>query len=407
MIVKIDESELFGTAEFPASKSISHRLIIAAALANGQSKIHGISRCDDVMATITSLSMLGAKFSFEDDIVTISGIDIKKAKVSGPLFVNESGSTLRFLIPLLYLTGEKTRFTGAKRLFERPLGIYKDIAKEQNLYFELNEDYLDVNGVIRGGEYKLAGNVSSQFITGLLFALPLIDEDSRIIIEPPFESRPYVDMTIDALSKFGVRVKFENDNTIEIKGGQKYQSAECNVEGDWSGGAFLLALKMLHEGVDIDGYNNDSLQGDRVAKEYFEKIQNSVPTLDITDCPDLGPILFAMAAYFNGATFTGTRRLRIKESDRAEAMKIELAKFGARVEIFDDSVKVSGGIHGPEENLFGHNDHRIVMSLAVLASKLGGVIIGAEAIKKSYPEFFETTKGLGLKIDLLDGLNDT
>ena len=403
MIVKIEESKLSGTATFPASKSISHRLVIAASLAQGESRIYGISKCDDVMATIASLSSLGAEFNFEGDALKVKGIDISKAIPKDALFVNESGSTLRFLIPLAYLTGSDITFNGAKRLFERPLGIYADIAKDQGLKFDLHDDSLNVCGTIRGGKYELAGNVSSQFITGLLFALPMVEKDSKIVIKPPFESRPYVDMTLDALSKFGICANFVDENTIAVTSNQKYRTASCYVEGDWSGGAFLLALKMLHEDVTVVGFNDDSLQGDKIAKEYLKKIRVGTPTLDITDCPDLGPILFAMAAYFNGATFTGTKRLKIKESDRAEAMKCELEKFGARVDIFEDSVKVYGGIHKPEDVLLGHNDHRIVMSLATLASKLGGTIHGAEAINKSYPEFFDTLEKLGVNIEVLDG----
>lgn len=402
MIVKIEESKLSGTATFPASKSISHRLVIAASLAQGESRIYGISKCDDVMATIASLSSLGIEFSFDGDTAIVKGIDIKNASAKEALFVNESGSTLRFLIPLAYLIGKDINFTGARRLFERPLGIYADIAKDQTMTFELYENSLKVSGSMKAGDYRIKGNISSQFVTGLLFALPLLEEDSKIVIDPPFESRPYVNMTIDALSRFGVDVRFEDENTIAIPGKQVYKCVDCAVEGDWSGGAFLLALKMLHEDVTVVGFNDDSLQGDKIAKEYLEKIRVGTPTLDITDCPDLGPILFAMAAYFNGATFTGTRRLKIKESDRAEAMKCELEKFGARVDIFEDSVKVYGGIHKPEDVLLGHNDHRIVMSLATLASKVGGTISGAEAINKSYPEFFETLKKLGTNIKILD-----
>ena len=403
MVVKIEKSELTGIAKFPASKSISHRLIIAAALANGESAIFRISKCDDVMATIASMSSLGAEFTFEGDVLKVKGIDISKAIPKDALFVNESGSTLRFLIPLAYLTGSDITFRGAKRLFERPLGIYADIAKEQGLKFDLHDDSLNVCGTIRGGKYELPGNVSSQFITGLLFALPMAEEDSKIVIKPPFESRPYVDMTLDTLSKFGICANFVDENTITVVGNQKYRPASCYVEGDWSGGAFLLALNMLHDGISVEGFDSNSLQGDKVAVEYFEKIRTGTPTLDITDCPDLGPILFAMAAYFNGATFTGTKRLKIKESDRAEAMKSELEKFGARVDIFEDSVRVFCGIHAPDDILLGHNDHRIVMSLATLASKLGGTIHGAEAINKSYPEFFDTLERLGINIEVLDG----
>lgn len=403
MKVEIKNSRLAGKAVFPPSKSMSHRLIIAASLAPGESVIRNVSKCDDTLATIASLSMLGVKFIKEDDNIRVCGIDINEATAKGELFVNESGSTLRFLIPIAYLTGQEITFKGAKRLFERPLSVYQNIAEYLGLKFTLGEDSLTVKGRLTPGVYNIPGNISSQFITGLLFALPIMDSDSKIIIEPPFESRPYVDMTIKALNDFGVSVEYENEYTILIKGKQRYAAADTAVEGDWSGGAFLFALSMLHPEIYVSGYDRESLQGDKVCLEYFEKIKAGNPTLDISDCPDLGPILFAMAAYFGGATFTGTKRLRIKESDRAEAMKQELEKLGARVIIYEDSVTVRGrDLHAPTDILDGHNDHRIVMSLATLASRLGGKITGAEAIKKSYPEFFEVFSLLGGEMEIFE-----
>lgn len=396
MTIKLNKSKLSGVAAFPPSKSDSHRLLIAAALADGDSKIHGISRCDDVEATISSLKTLGAEISLDGDTAIIKGTDIRKTDVLGDLKVNESGSTLRFLIPLALLTGKKVRFVGKERLFERPLTIYEDITRMTDGRFDIGKGELVVKGRLDGGEYRLRGDVSSQFITGLLFALPLLSSDSRIVIEPPFESRPYVNMTIATLKQFGVKVRFDNENEITIFGNQKYTKTEEKVEGDWSGGAFLFALGLLHPDLTIDGYSNDTLQGDSVAISYLDKIKKGEARLDISDCPDLGPILFAMAAYFGEAEFIGTRRLVIKESDRCAAMKEELEKMGAEVEIFENSVKIKGGnLHAPNAYLFGHNDHRIVMSLAVLCTVLGGEIEGAEAVKKSYPEFFEVLSSVG------------
>ena len=403
MIVEIKSSKLSGEAVFPPSKSVSHRLIIAASLASSESVISGVSKCDDALATMNSLSALGVKFTIEDENIRVGGIDINEAQPRGELLVNESGSTLRFLIPIAYLTGREITFRGARRLFERPLSVYRDIAEKMGLGFTLGEDFLTVKGKLLAGEYVIPGNISSQFITGLLFALPIISGDSRIIIEPPFESRPYVDMTIEALKAFGITVEYESEFTIFVRGNQRYTAANASVEGDWSGGAFLLALSMLHPEICVSGYNTESLQGDKICVEYFEKIRCGHPTLDISDCPDLGPVLFAMAAYFNGAKFTGTKRLKIKESDRAEAMRCELEKFGAEVKISDDEVVVkSGKLCTPTTKLDGHNDHRIVMSLAILASKLGGKIKGAEAINKSYPEFFEVFSLLGGEMEIFE-----
>lgn len=401
MVVKIEKSKLFGRAVFPPSKSDSHRLLIAAALADGESVIRGISGCDDVLATIASLRSLGADITLDGDTARVIGTDVRGGEVTGALPVNESGSTLRFLIPLALLTEKEVCFEGKARLFERPLSIYEKITLENGGKFDLKPNALIVKGALTGGEYRLRGDVSSQFITGLLFALPLATGSSRIIIEPPFESRPYVDMTIDTLRKFGIEVKFEDEYTIDIQGNQKYIPHDDTVEGDWSAGAFLTAIELLHPAVKVVGYNIDTLQGDSVCIDYLEKIKKGEARLDISDCPDLGPILFAMAAYFGEAEFIGTRRLVIKESDRCAAMKEELKKFGAEATIFENSVKIKGGnLHSPKGVLRGHNDHRIVMSLAVLCSILGGEIEGAEAVKKSYPEFFDVLYTLGMEMEI-------
>lgn len=401
MVVKIEKSKLFGRAVFPPSKSDSHRLLIAAALAEGESVIRGVSRCDDVLATIASLRGLGADISLEGDTARVKGIDIRNAEARGSLPVNESGSTLRFLIPISLLTKEEVLFEGKARLFERPLSIYEKIVLENGGKFDLRSGSLAVKGTLPGGEYRLRGDVSSQFITGLLFALPLALENSRIIIEPPFESRPYVDMTIATLRRFGIEVNFEDEYTLNISGNQKYAPHDDTVEGDWSAGAFLAALELLHTEIRVEGYNVDTLQGDSVSIDYLDKIKKGRAKLDISDCPDLGPILFAMAAYFGEAEFVGTRRLVIKESDRCGAMKEELAKFGAEATIFENSVKIKGGnLHTPNAALSGHNDHRIVMSMAVLCSILGGEIEGAEAVKKSYPEFFDVLLSLGARMEI-------
>lgn len=407
MIVKFDKSRLSGMAEFPPSKSDSHRLLIAAALAEGESKISGISLCEDVLATIESLRALGAEISLTGNAATVRGLDIFHSVVKGELPVGESGSTLRFLIPLALMSGNEVVFVGKERLFKRPLSIYEEIAKKCEAEFEISNNSLKVCGKIQSGEYRLRGDISSQFITGLLFALPLLDGDSKIIIQPPFESRPYVDMTVATLGKFGVDIRFEDENTIAISGNQKYKGGNFSAEGDWSGGAFLFALGLLHSDVKVAGYNANSLQGDKVCIDYFEKIKNGKAVLDISNCPDLGPVLFAMAAYFGGAEFIGTKRLVIKESDRCAAMAAELQKFGAALEIYENSTIVFGGnLHAPSEPLFGHNDHRIVMSLAVLCSIFGGEICGAEAVAKSYPEFFEIFSSLGGKIEILENRNE-
>ena len=210
-------------------------------------------------------------------------------------------------------------------------------------------------------------------------------------------------MTISALKIFGVEVKWENDHTIFIAGGQSYKPTDTAVEGDFSGAAFPDALNLFGGNVEVMGLNADSIQGDRVYKKYFEMLKCGVPSIHIGDCPDLGPILFAVAAAMCGGIFSGTKRLKIKESDRASAMAEELEKFGAAVSVYDDSVTVyPKEFHAPSEILAGHNDHRIVMALSILLTITGGEISGAEAVSKSYPEFFRHLRSLGIEVEEYD-----
>ena len=378
---------------------MAHRLLIAAAMCKGQTSIiDGITPCDDVLATIDCLKAFGVKIEYDGKRAAISGIDFLKAEPTGPLNCRESGSTLRFLIPLAWLSGQEVRFVGSERLMERPQDVYEQIAKDWGLKLERSGGSITVKGPLEAGEYFIDGGVSSQFITGLLFALSCLNGDAKIIVNQKIESRPYVDMTISAMREFGVKVYNDTDWSFLIFGGQEYTAKEISVEGDWSGAAFLEAFNHIGGRVQIDGLNSQSRQGDRVCVELFKRLDEGFSEINIEDCPDLAPILFTIAAYKNGARFIGTRRLKIKESDRAEVMREELMKFGAELTIEENSVTVNKcELHSPTERLKGHNDHRIVMSLAILCTIYGGEIEGCEAVSKSYPDFFEDIKALGIK----------
>ncbi len=398
MRVEIEKSTACGEVYAPPSKSMAHRLLIAAAMCNGESQIDGISSCEDVLATIDCLRALGAKIEYEGDSVRIFGIDFLSARASESLPCRESGSTLRFFIPLLWLSGNEARLFGSEKLLSRPQSVYEEIAKEKSLLLEKASGGITLRGPLKSGEYKVRGDVSSQFITGLLFALSLFSEDSRIVITTALESRSYIDLTISAMAEFGVRVIWENDSTLYIKGGQNYFAKSLRVEGDYSGSAFTDAFNYIGGRVKVLGLKTDSLQGDKIYREYFELLDKGDTQINIEDCPDLAPILFTLAAMKNGATFIGTRRLKIKESDRAAVMAEELSKFGADISVMENTVRVSGGkLHAPTAILSGHNDHRVVMSLAIISSVYGGVIDGSEAVKKSYPDFFSDIKKLGIK----------
>lgn len=399
MNVRIQKSAPCGSVNAPASKSMAHRILISAAMAGGTSKIRGVSDCDDVKATVNCLRSLGVTIELSDDTATVKGIDMRYAVPSSVLNCNESGSTLRFLLPIALLSGNNVLFTGEEGLMKRPMNVYEQLCKSKGLIYNADGRSIAVRGPLSAGEYEIVGNVSSQFISGLLFALPLLETDSKIKIIPPIESRSYIDLTIEALSLFGIEIKWFDDNTLYIKGAQSYKPSEVSVEGDYSGAAFIDALSIFGHGVSVGGLNPESVQGDKIYTTLFNMIKRGVPTIHIGNCPDLGPILFAVAAAKHGAVFTGTKRLKIKESDRAAAMAEELSKFGVSVSVHDDKVVVYPvSFHAPTEPLHGHNDHRIVMSLAVLLTQTGGEIIGAEAVKKSYPSFFEDLKALGIEV---------
>lgn len=399
MTVTIKKGTARGTVPAPASKSMGHRLLICAALAKGKSTVRGVTDSADLRATLSCLSALGVHYTVTGDTVTVEGIDITKTQPQAPLLCSESGSTLRFLIPLAMLSGNHVLLSGAESLFRRPMGVYEALARERGLLFSLACDSVVVKGPLTAGEYTVAGNVSSQFISGLLFALPLLSGDSVIRILPPLESRSYILLTMQALAAFGVTARFTDDLTIEIPGGQEYTPVDMTVEGDYSGAAPLAALGALGGEVTVTGLSEDSLQGDRVYRRFFPMLLRGMPTIHIGDCPDLGPILFALAAACNGAIFTGTARLRMKESDRVATMTEELARFGVTVRAEENSVLVyPNDFHAPSEPLCGHNDHRIVMALSVLCTLSGGEIEGAEAVAKSFPEFFERLRELGISV---------
>lgn len=399
MNVKINPGKASGTVYAPPSKSMAHRLLICGGLSKETSIIHGISFSQDVLATLDALEAIGAEYSIDGDTVNIKGCDPLNTTPKGPLNCRESGSTIRFFVPIALLNGNNTILTGSKTLLTRPMSVYSDICKEKGLVFSQDEQSVIVRGPLTAGDYKIPGNISSQFISGLLFALPLLDGDSTIMITPPLESRSYIALTIAALKEFGVEIEKKDEKTFFIKGNQTYMAKETTVEGDYSNAAFLEAFNTIDGNVTVKGLNQESLQGDKVYESCFKRLYSGTPTLHIADCPDLGPILFAVAAAKHGGVFTGTKRLKIKESNRAAVMAEELKKFGVHVTVHEDSVVIySQGLKKPSEVLCGHNDHRIVMSMAFLASITGGEITGAEAVSKSYPDFFEKISALGIEV---------
>lgn len=410
-----------GRIAAPPSKSMAHRAVLCAALAKGTSHLHHLAFSKDISATLGAAGRLCARVTTGENDAVVEGLG-RFLPVDAPVDCCESGSTLRFLIPLASLTRQEVTFTGRGRLMERPQSVYKTLYQQQGLRFEQGADRLTVEGALTPGEYELAGNVSSQFISGLLFATPLMEAPSTIEVRAPFESRSYVDLTTDAMQKFGVKVSVrarkDGSATYKVAAPQHYAAADMDVEGDYSQAAFLAVLGSTVGGITITGLPSGSHQGDRVILDIlkqcgakFERSGSHVTfhrsllkavEIDLADCPDLGPVLIALGCFCSGTTIIrNAGRLRIKECDRIAAMQEELAKMGGTVKADGDTLTIEGcALHKPTAPLNGHNDHRIVMAMAVAALAAGqpAVIEGANAVNKSWPDFFEVIKGLGAHV---------
>lgn len=399
MKAKFRPCKLKGSINAPTSKSMAHRYLIGAAISNETSHISGVDYSEDILASIDCLKALGAEVSTQEDAVKINPNGFMKS-TNATLDCRESGSTLRFFLPLALCLGKEVTLKGSKRLFERPLDVYEKLCKENNFRFQKSENSVTVCGNLKSGQYKIRGDISSQFVTGLIFALLYLGDDSSIEILPPFESRSYVNLTLSALKSFGADVAFTDEYHISIKK-SKLHAYSGKIEGDYSNAAFLDAFNHIGAEIKVQNLKENSLQGDKVYGQYFDAISAGTPTLDISDCPDLGPVLFALAFLKNGAVFTGTDRLKAKESDRGLAMHEELGKLGGGLVFGDNRITV------PKQELKyngivldGHNDHRIVMAMSVILSKTGGEISGIEAVNKSYPGFFRDIQKLGAKVTI-------
>lgn len=394
----INPSKAKGKMTAPPSKSMAHRHLICAALAQGKSVIHNIDLSEDIKATLSCIEQMGVKSEITGSSITVYGNEAIKCSASDKRIFNcnESGSTLRFFIPLAMLSGSKSFFIGSDVLMTRPLSVYEDICRKQNILLE-HKNGIAIEGKLKADDFVIPGNISSQFITGLLFALPLLDKDSTITLTESVESRPYINMTLQVQKEFGIKAEWRGEKKLYIPGNQKYRATDTFVEGDYSNAAFFEALNTLGGDIEIEGLKPDSLQGDKIYLQYFEELKKGFASLDISDCPDLGPVLFTLAAALHGGEFTGTKRLKIKESNRGQVMCEELAKFGVKTLQEENRIIIYGGeLHRPEKKICGHNDHRIVMSMAVLLTITGGEIVGTEAVRKSLPDFFERIRKLGI-----------
>ena len=404
------------TITVPSSKSLAHRYIIAAALSDGVSVIDHIDFSDDIYATINALKNLKIEIIEEKNKLIIKG-NSKVELINNLINCHESGSTLRFLIPMMTMNNDLVNFIGRGKLLQRPQNVYQKIYDERELLFKHNSEKIMVKGQLTGGNYIIDGSISSQFISGLLFVLPLMATDSTITIENNIESKSYLLLTIQALKMFNINVEMA-ENVIKVKGHQSYRATNISVEGDYSQAAFFMALGLINQEVSINNLNLNSLQGDKVMVDYIEKFNGRIEKMvngylikpsnlngiliDLQDCPDLGPIMMVLACLANQSTkIINIRRLRIKESDRVSAMVSELNKMGCEINVSENELTINGKIDLSGNLVFdSYNDHRIVMALSILSTicKHSNIIENAEAIDKSYPNFFHDLKKIGVDI---------
>lgn len=421
----IKPSPIAGRVEIPPSKSMTHRALLCAFLADGESRIDNVELSNDIIATCRAIEALGGDMDILESgipgrktlIVRSKGrVIIKQRMIS----CGESGTTARFIIPVTRLTPDEISVTGEGKLIERPFGVFYDIFKDQGIRFSTLEGKLPLtmSGGLKPGCFNVRGDVSSQFISGLLLVLPLLPGDSEIIVTTPLESSAYIDMTLQMQRDSGIYIEYDREkNRFTIPGGQKYQPRNYSVEGDWSQAAFWLTAGVISGPVEIRGLKQDSLQGDKIIEEFLTKMGADLfwkdgllvadksrlqgISMDVSQCPDLVPALAVLGAVSHGHTeILNAARLRLKESDRLKAVATELKALGANVQEGESSLHIDGKERLSGGRTYGWNDHRIVMATAIAAigCEKKVTIEGYDAVNKSYPSFWDHYAALGGKV---------
>lgn len=419
-VVKINPKKLEGTINIPSSKSICHRAVISASLAKGTSYIEDVNLSEDIKATCEGMKSLGVdiKYICENKLKIERNEEFRV--INKIINCRESGSTLRFLIPIFLLFNDEVTFIGEGKLVERPLDVYYEIFDRKNITYRTNDRKLPltVKGVLSPGVFQMRGDISSQFITGMMFALPLLSRDSTIKVEGYLQSKGYVDLTIDVLNEFGIIIVNNDYREFYIKGEQHYEPLNYNIEGDFSQGAFWIVAGILGGNIECTNLDMNSKQGDKIIVDlirsmggdiqvYDDKIRTIYSNtngriIDVSQCPDLVPILAVLGALSKGTTkIVNAERARIKESDRLRAISTELKKLGGDVEERDDGLIIEGKKELKGGKVDSWNDHRIAMALAVasIGCKEPIVINGSEVVNKSYPKFWDDFRKLGGAID--------
>ena len=430
MNIKIKKlNTLHGTLAAPPSKSFAHRYLIASALSDNENIISNIDFSNDIVATLNCIHAYGKKHfrEFEKHAVRFSN---ESTKNFDPTFdCKESGTTLRIFMPIALQKYDRATFIGSDRLIERGIDVYEKTFKYVTFYKDKYS--IKTKGTLSPSTYELPGNVSSQYISGLLYSLPLLDGDSEIKITTKIESLDYILMTLEVLKNFGIQIdtNIHMNNRkcrgeclqspcmselclqspcmgelcepvyFKIPGHQKYIAHNFSIEGDYSNAAFIDAFNYFGNDIYLTKLNPNSLQSDKVYKKYFDILDKDFSEIDISNCIDLGPILITFAALKNGAKFTGTKRLKIKESDRGNVIAEELTKCSADIKVLDNEIIVNKKkLCSPTTPFDSHNDHRIAMALSLLATQFDISINDADCISKSYPKYFDDLKLMGAEM---------
>lgn len=424
--VDIQPMTIAGCVTVPPSKSISHRAVICAGLSSQHSSVSNLIYSDDIKASIAAMKQFGMiveSETLDSDRYTLELINPKMANpaekpVTTPETIDchESGSTIRFLMPFFHLSSQPMTFIGRGRLGERPYTTFYRLFEERGIVYETTEGKLPttIKGQLPPGVYEIEGNVSSQFITGLMFMLPLLEGDSTIKITTHLESKGYIDLTLEALKAFGIEIENQGYEAFHIKGNQSYKGTDFVVDGDYSQAAFWLVAAAIGNEVILDGMKWASLQGDREIIDIIEKMGGKVHfengklrvesenlrgiVIDASQCPDLVPVVAVLCSMCEGESrIINAERLRIKESDRLKAISTELNKMGGKIQETEDGLIIQGIDHFIGAEVDSWNDHRIAMAIAIASTKTEGTVhlTGADAVKKSYPMFWDDFEKLG------------
>ncbi len=397
MDIAITPSKLHGGISVPTSKSDAHRYIIASALANGNTTLKDLCLTPkDIQAALGTCKAVGASLNINesDGTAVISGAVCPQGNVVVDCV--ESGTTLRLIIPVAAALGVNATFIGEGKLPQRPLSPYIEQMSKHGIKFLGSGLPLTIEGKLTGGEYELEGNISSQFISGLLLALPKCEEDSHLKLLSPLQSKPYVDMTLNCLKNFGIQIDCGKDEYF-IKGGQTYKACTHSIESDWSQAAFFCVANALGSDVDIKNMDHKSVQGDRAIYDICGRFDGKAIDVDCMDTPDIVPVLSVLASQCEGVSYIrNISRLRLKESDRIETVCNMINSLGGNAECIGEDIVIKGGrLSGGEVDAC--NDHRIAMASAIAATVSTGKVIikGAQCVTKSYPNFFEEYARLG------------